>query len=83
MGEICLRCGGSNIQENVLFGSAGDGASLVGLKYRSGLIFNILAKTESTWCDLCLDCGEITRPFVQNIDREWWTKEVIDENKIF
>jgi hypothetical protein len=83
MGEICLRCGGKKIQKGVLFGHDGQGGNIVGPKYRTGLIFNMLARTEQAWCDLCLACGEITRIYVAETDREWWTRDYIDENHVF
>jgi len=82
MGEICLRCGSSNIKKRVLFGGSSSNMG-TGPQYKYGLILNLQSRPERAWCDLCIDCGEITRLYVTNTDHEWWTKDEIDERRVF
>ena len=64
----CPHCSSTNIKEGVSIGKTGDSGS-IGPQYR----FGIVVGTAPMFCDLCLDCGEITRMYVKekNLDKKW------------
>lgn len=74
----CPHCSSTNIKEGVSIGKTGDSGS-IGPQYRFGIVagtqyrFGIDVGTAPMFCDLCLDCGEITRMYVKekNLDKKW------------
>jgi len=72
MGEICLRCGGENIKHRIHL--VVKGGSPYGPLYNPDDFFgNTLGQVmiEPILCDICMDCGEITRFYIENTDRKW------------
>ena len=66
----CPRCGSANIEQGVLIGQAAE-VGVIGPEYRRG-IFNAVAPMH---CDICLDCGELTRFFIkEDTNKKWYKK---------
>ena len=64
---VCKHCEGTNIVEGVIFGNRD--IHHVGPKYSTVLFFET---AEQTYCDICIDCGEINRIYIKpNLDRKW------------
>jgi hypothetical protein len=69
MDEICLNCGSENIEIGVLWGDGFEDRK-TGPLYREG---KILRQTRSSrvYCDICRECGEITRSYINFEERDW------------
>lgn len=63
----CLHCGSTKIEEGVSIGKAADTGN-VGPKYKIGFLIGVA----QMYCDICLNCGGITRFFIkENTDKKW------------
>ncbi|MGE4588789.1 MAG: hypothetical protein AB7E34_04370 [Acidaminococcaceae bacterium] len=67
--RICVYCGSSNIKKGINIAMNAE-VSKIGLKYRRLSVFRAV---EPLYADLCLDCGSITRFWVNNTDKKWET----------
>lgn len=66
----CPNCGSTNIEEGVSIGKSAESGS-VGPKFNSGLFLGVA----QMYCDICLECGEITRLFIkESTDKKWFKK---------
>lgn len=66
----CKQCQSSRIEKGIRLGMASDHTTF-GLKYNKSLFVAV----SPTFCDLCLDCGEIQRMYVKgDTDRKWLKK---------
>ena len=52
----CPRCGSKNIEEGVSIGKSAE-TGTIGPRFSKGLLTGVA----QMYCDICLDCGEITR----------------------
>ena len=66
----CLHCYSTNIEEGVSIGKSAEAGS-IGPRFR-GILFDGVVQM---YCDICLNCGEITRFFIkEDTDRKWLKK---------
>lgn len=66
----CPHCGSTNIEEGVSIGKTAETGN-IGPRFRSGLITSVA----QMYCDICLECGEITRSFIkESTDKKWIKK---------
>lgn len=66
----CRNCNSENIQEKIRMGLASEQATF-GLKYKKSLFVAVAP----TFCDLCLDCGEVNRIYIdKSTDKKWVVK---------
>lgn len=66
----CPHCGGSRIENGISIGLDAETGN-IGPNYQLG----ILVGTSQMYCDLCLDCGTISRFYIQDkTDRKWRKK---------
>ncbi|WP_426348643.1 hypothetical protein ACPWSR_12915 [Alloiococcus sp. CFN-8] len=66
----CPSCGSTNIEEGVSIGKSAEGGC-IGPRF-SGFLFDGVAQM---YCDICLNCGEITRFFIkEDTDKKWIKK---------
>jgi hypothetical protein len=72
MGELCLNCGGKNIENGIRIGHQTESGGL-GPSYQNKRIPFIIG-AEQMFCNLCLDCGELTRIYVKETKRDWFKK---------
>jgi predicted RNA-binding Zn-ribbon protein involved in translation (DUF1610 family) len=63
----CPNCGSDNIQKSVSIGKSTETGS-VGPCF---IIGKILSGVEQMYCDICLDCGEITRFYIKDTKKNW------------
>ena len=63
----CANCGGSRIESGVAIGKSNETGN-VGPKYNSSILIGVT----QMYCDICLDCGELTRFYIKDrTDRNW------------
>lgn len=67
----CPHCGSNHIETGVPIKTSGKG-EWVGPQF--GAIIGI-ACTAILVCDICLDCGEITRLYTNSYDHKHWVKK--------
>ena len=66
----CPHCGSTNIEEGVSIGQSAETGN-IGPNYKKGLFVGSV----QMYCDICLDCGEITRFFIkESTDKKWCKK---------
>jgi hypothetical protein len=66
----CPHCDSTNIEKGISIGKSAEAGS-VGPKFSSGIFTGVA----QMYCDLCLDCGEITRFFIkEDTDKKWIKK---------
>ena len=66
----CPNCSSTNIEEGVSIGKSAE-AGNVGPRFSGGLFTGVV----QMYCDICLNCGEITRFFIkENTDKKWIKK---------
>lgn len=66
----CPYCGGSNITQGVRVGQTAEVGD-IGLSYKTKFL---VIGTEQLHADICNDCGTVSRFFVRNTARQWYTK---------
>lgn len=66
----CPKCNSVNIEEGVSIGKSAE-AGNVGPKFTSGIFTGVA----QMYCDLCLDCGELTRFFIKEDTNKKWSKK--------
>lgn len=69
----CPHCGSEHIETGVVIGQSGNGGC-VGPKFGAGFVIGI-ASTAQLYCDICLDCGEITRLYIKSYNHKQWIKK--------
>lgn len=65
----CPNCGGTNIETGVAIGKSADTGN-IGPKYKKGLLIGVT----QMYCDICLNCGEITRFYIKDSTDKNWSK---------
>jgi hypothetical protein len=65
--DLCLHCGGSNIQKLVEVRTSENHS----LGPRAKGPFGFLSGGSFLFCDICKDCGTLTRIYVKDPDREY------------
>ncbi|NLJ95136.1 MAG: hypothetical protein GX252_01905 [Enterococcus cecorum] len=66
----CPRCGSKNIEEGVSIGKSAE-TGTIGPRFSKGLLTGVA----QMYCDICLDCGEITRFFIKESTDKKWVKK--------
>jgi hypothetical protein len=66
----CPNCHGQNIEVGIAVAKAGD-AHTVGPKYEHLFVYC----AAQMYCDLCLDCGEIVRFYINEPTNKKWVKK--------
>ncbi|MTI95857.1 MAG: hypothetical protein FH749_10300 [Firmicutes bacterium] len=67
----CKQCGSGNIKQGIIMGQT-SGAGYIGPQYKA----TFLTSVARTYCDLCLECGEILRMYIkQSTDKKWTLEE--------
>ena len=70
MDMACSNCGGNRIETGVSIGQSAEIGN-IGPKYNS----SILIRVSQMYCDICLDCGELTRFYIKDpADKKWYKK---------
>lgn len=64
------RCGSKNIEEGVSIGKSAE-TGTIGPRFSKGLLTGVA----QMYCDICLDCGEITRFFIKESTDKKWVKK--------
>jgi len=70
MTHSCTRCGGTRIEEGVAIGLSNEIGN-IGPKYTKGIFVGTL----QMYTDLCLDCGEINRLYIKDLEERKWDKK--------
>jgi hypothetical protein len=70
MNMSCSNCDGTRIESGVAIGQSAEVGN-IGPKYAKGIF---MAVTQM-YCDICLDCGEITRFFIKDLTERNWSKK--------
>jgi len=66
----CKNCDGKNVIEGVVFGYH-DPIHNIGPRYKEFVLFS---SGQETYCDLCEDCGEIQRFYINPATHKKWMK---------
>jgi len=66
----CPHCGGTNIVVGVRVDQTAD-AGRIGLCYKTKFV---LMGTEPLYADVCEGCGTVTRMYVKETGKNWYTK---------
>jgi len=63
----CPNCGSTKIENGVSIGLSAETGN-VGPNFKKGFFVGVA----QMYCDICLDCGEITRFFIkESTDKKW------------
>ena len=66
----CPNCSSTNIEEGVSIGKTAETGN-IGPRFSRGLLTGVA----QMYCDICLDCGEITRFFIKESTDKKWVKK--------
>ena len=63
----CPNCGSTKIENGVSIGLSAESGN-VGPNFKKGFFIGVA----QMYCDICLDCGEVTRFFIkESTDKKW------------
>lgn len=66
----CKNCNSTRIEKGIKVGTSSDYGN-IGPKFRKSVFVGVA----QTYCDLCLDCGEIVRIYIkEDTDKKWVKK---------
>ncbi len=65
--DLCLHCGGSSIQKGVEIRTSENHS--LGPRVKGP--FGIFSAGSNLFCDICMDCGTLTRTYVNDPDKEF------------
>ncbi|MBE6071204.1 MAG: hypothetical protein E7208_04500 [Clostridium butyricum] len=65
----CPHCESENIEESISIGQSAETGN-IGPNYKKAF----LVGSVQMYCDLCLDCGEITRFYIKEDTNKKWCK---------